>query len=116
MPGMTRILQIPIGLRQSDGMPIDVLRMMMGVFCVLFSYPLGKSAIRLHRGQERRSRTLAWVLRTVLTGVAASWRAGFDEITVGAFALALLSFAGGAYLEWRPKPQEELDKVMFPHE
>lgn len=89
---------------------------MMGMFCVLFSYSLGKSAIRLHRGQERRSSTLAWALRTVLTGVAAFWRAGFDEITVGAFALALLSFAGGAYLEWRPKHQEELDKVIFPHE
>jgi hypothetical protein len=97
-------------------MPIGVLRLMMGVFCVLFSFSLGKSAIRLHRGQERRSRTLAWTLRTVLTGVAASWRAGFDEITVGAFALALLSLAGGAYLEWRPRHQEELDKIIFPHE
>lgn len=89
---------------------------MMGVFCVLFSYALGKSAIRLHRGRERRSRTLVWALRTVLTGVAASWRAGFDEITIAAFTIALLSFAGGAYLEWRPRHQEELDRVMFPHE
>jgi len=97
-------------------MPIGVLRLMMGVFCVLFSFSLGKSAIRLHRGQERRSRTLAWTLRTVLTGVAASWRAGFDEITAGAFALALLSLAGGAYIEWRPRHREELDKVIFPHE
>ena len=109
-------MQIPGELRQSDGMPIGVLRLMMGVFCVLFSFLLGKSAIRLHRGQERRSRTLAWTLRTVLTGVAASWRAGFDEITVGAFALALLSLAGGAYLEWRPRHREELDKIIFPHE
>jgi hypothetical protein len=89
---------------------------MMGVFCVLFSYSLGKSAIRLHRGRERRSRTLAWALRTAVTGAAASWRAGFDEITVGALAVALLSLAGGAYLEWRPRHQDELDKVMFPHE
>lgn len=88
----------------------------MGVFCVLFSYSLGKSVIRLRRGRERRSRTLAWTLRTLITGVAAWWRAGFDEITVGAFALGLLSFAGGAYLEWRPKHQEELDRIMFPPE
>jgi hypothetical protein len=103
-------------MRQSDGMPVGILRAMMGAFCVLFSYSLGKSAIRLHRGRERRSRTLAWTLRTVITGVAASWRAGFDEITVGVFALSLLSLAGGAYLEWRPRHQEELDKVMFPRE
>jgi hypothetical protein len=109
-------LQIPGGLGQSYGMPIGVLRVMMGVFCVLFSYSLGKSAIRLHSGRERRSRTLAWTLRTVITAVAASWRAGFDAITVGAFAVALLSFAGGAYLEWRPKHQEELDRVIFPRE
>ena len=109
-------LQIPGGLRQSYGMPIGVLRVMMGVFCVLFSYSLGKSAIRLRRGRERRSRTLAWALRTVVTGVAAFWRAGLDAITLGVFAVALLSFAGGAYLEWRPKREEELDKVMFPPE
>jgi uncharacterized membrane protein len=96
-------------------MPIGVLRVMMGVFCVLFSYSLGKSAIRLYRGREHRSRTLAWTLRTVVTGIAASWRAGFDEITVGAFALALLTLTGGAYLEWRPRHEEELDKVMFPN-
>ena len=97
-------------------MPVGILRLMMGALCVLFSYSLGKSAVRLDRGRERRSRTLAWALRTVLTGVAASWRAGFDQITVGVFALALLSLAGGAYLEWRPKHQDELEKVIFPHE
>jgi hypothetical protein len=89
---------------------------MMGVFCALFSYSLGKSAIRLSRGRERRSRTVAWTLRTVVTGTAASWRAGFYAITIGAFAVALLCFAGGAYLESRPKHQEELDKVIFPPE
>jgi hypothetical protein len=109
-------LQILIGLRQSYGMPIGVLRVLMGVFCVLFSYSLGKSAIRLRRGRERRSRTVAWALRTLVTGTAASWRAGFDEITVGAFAVAILSFAGGAYLEGRPRRRDELDKVMFPPE
>ena len=52
----------------------------------------------------------------IVTGAAAAWRAGFDIITIAACALAALSFAGGAYLEWRPKHEEELDRIIFPHE
>ncbi|MBZ5596395.1 MAG: hypothetical protein LAP39_29475 [Acidobacteriia bacterium] len=97
-------------------MPPGVLRMMMGAFCVLFGYAFGKSAMRLRRGRERRSRTTAWALRTIVTGAAAAWRAGFDIITVTVITLSALSFAGGAYLEWRPKHEEELDRVIFPNE
>ena len=30
--------------------------------------------------------------------------------------LAILFFAAGAYYEWRPKHEDELEKVMFPRE
>ena len=97
-------------------MPLDTLRLMMGAFCVLFAYAFGKSVINFWRGRQRRSRTIGWALRTILTGVAAAWRAGFDVITLAAFTLAAISFAGGAYLAWRPKREEEIDRVLFPHE
>ncbi|HVP46879.1 MAG TPA: hypothetical protein VMT32_09855 [Bryobacteraceae bacterium] len=109
-------MQKPRKLRHSDGMPVVILRVMMGAFCVLFAYAFGKSAIRFRRGRERRSRTIAWALRTIVTGLAAAWRAGFDLVTLAVVTLAALSFAGGAYVEWRPKHEEELDRIIFPPE
>jgi hypothetical protein len=104
-------------MRHSDGMPFVILRLMMGAFCMLFAYAFGKSAIRLRHGRERRSRIIAWALRTIVTGLAAAWGAGFDFITLAVVILAALSFAVGAYVEWRPaKHEEELDRIIFPHE
>jgi hypothetical protein len=97
-------------------MPLAALRLLMGAFCVLFAYAFGKSAVRLRHGRERRSRTVAWALRTIVTGLAAAWRAGFDTITIAVFTLSAISFAGGFYVEWRPKHEEELDRVIFPNE
>jgi hypothetical protein len=97
-------------------MPLGILRILMGAFCVLFAYAFGKSAVRLKHGRERRSRAIAWALRTIVTGLAAAWRAGFDLITITVLTLTVLSFAGGAYVEWRPKHEEELDRIIFPNE
>jgi len=97
-------------------MPPVILRLMMGAFCILFAYAFGKSVLRFRRGRERRSRTIAWALRAVVTALAAAWGAGFDLITVAVVSLAALTFAGGAYVEWRPKHEEELDRIIFPNE
>ena len=97
-------------------MPLGFLRGMLGVLCIAFAQFLGRSYIRLHRGRERKSRTIAWALRTIVTGVAVVWRASFDAVTIVVVVGAILSFAAGAYFEWRPKHQEELDKIMFPQE
>lgn len=109
-------LHLPCRLRHIDGMPFGILRVMMGAFCVLFAYSFGKSVIRIRRGRKRRSRATVWALRTIVTGLAAAWRSGIDLITLGVLALAVLSFAGGAYAEWRPRHQEELDRIIFPNE
>ena len=103
-------------MRHIYGMPLGFLRGLLGAFCILFAYSLGRSSIRMVEGRERRSKLLAWTLRTLVTGAAVAFRAGFDTITLVVFALAIASYAGGAYLEWRPKPHEELDKLMFPRE
>jgi len=97
-------------------MPLGFLRGMLGVLCLAFAQFFGRSYIRLHRGRERKSRTIAWALRTIVTGVAVVWRASFDAVTIVVVVGAILSFAAGAYFEWRPKHQEELDKIMFPQE
>lgn len=97
-------------------MPFGVLRGFLGALCIFFAHYFGRSGLRLYQGRERRSWTIAWALRTIVTGLAAVWRFGFDAITISVAALSILSFATGVYLEWRPKHREELDKIMFPPE
>jgi hypothetical protein len=109
-------LQICPGIGHIDGMPFGFLRGMLGILCIAFAQFFGRSYIRLNRGRERKSRTIAWALRTIVTGLAVVWRAGFDAVTIVFVSAAVLSFAAGAYFEWRPKHHEELDKVMFPRE
>jgi len=101
---------------QSYGMPFGFLRGMLGALCILFAYPWGRSWVRLSRKQERRSRLIAWSLRTIVTAVAVLFRIGFDALSIVVLTLAILSFAAGVYFEWRPKHHEELDKVMFPRQ
>jgi hypothetical protein len=97
-------------------MPLGFLRGMLGVLCVAFAQFYGRSFIRLRQGRERKSRTIAWALRTIVTGSAVVWRAGFDAVTIVVVSGAVLSFAAGAYFELRPKRQDDLGKVMFPRE
>jgi hypothetical protein len=97
-------------------MPLGFLRGMLGVLCIAFAQFFGRSYIRLHRGRERKSRTIAWALRTMVTGLAVVWRASFDAVSIVVVGGAVLSFAAGAYFESRPKHQDDLGKVMFPRE
>lgn len=93
-----------------------LLRVIVGVFCVAFAHFFGRSVIRLQRGRERQSRTIAWGLRTIITGAAASWRSWFDLTTVVIWGLAVAALAAGVYDEWRPKHEEDLERIMFPPE
>ncbi len=93
-----------------------LLRVIVGVFCVAFAHLAGRSIIRLQQGRERQSRTIAWGLRTIITGAAASWRSWFDMTTVVVWGLAMAALAAGLYDEWRPKREEELERAMFPKE
>ncbi len=97
-------------------MEFVVLRLILGAFCVLFAPALGSSLVRFRQGRERQSRMLTWALRVVVTGAVVSFRTGFDRVTMIVYSLALLAFLAGAYFEWRPKHDEELEKVMFPRE
>lgn len=93
-----------------------LLRIIVGVFCIAFAHFFGRSVIRFEQGKERQSRMLAWALRTIVTGAAASWRSWFDITTIAVWSLAVLSLAAGIYDEWRPKREENLQKIMFPPE
>src|SRR5580658_3475628 len=101
-------------LRQIEGMPIpvDFLRVVLGLLCVFFAHFLGRSIVRVRRGLPVRG-LYGWVIRTAITGGAILWHRGLDNVAIVAFTLAAASLAVGVWDEQRPKKQEDLTKAIF---
>ena len=101
-------------LRQIENMPIplDILRVALGLLCVLFAHFVGRSMVRVRRGQSPRS-LYGWLLRYFITAGAILWRRGFDGVAITAFTLAAASLVVGAWDEQRPKKQEDLTSEIF---
>jgi fucose permease len=97
-------------------MSFGIIRWILGVFCILFAPAFGRSVIRFQQRRERVSRLVAWALRTIVTGAVVPFRGGFDRTTIIVYSLAIVLFIAGAYYEWRPKHEDELEKVMFPRD
>jgi len=91
---------------------MDVLRVVLGLLCLFFAHFLGRSIIRVRRGQSARS-LYGWVIRTAITAGAILWRRGLDNVAIVAFTLAAASLVVGAWDEQRPKKQEDLTKEIF---
>ncbi|HLY16794.1 MAG TPA: hypothetical protein VKR61_06195 [Bryobacteraceae bacterium] len=92
--------------------PLDMLRVVLGLFCLFFAHCLGRSAIRVHRGQRARS-LYGWLVRTVIAGGAILWHRGVDGLTIAVFTLSAVSLVVGAWDEQRPKKQEDLTHEIF---
>jgi len=101
-------------LRHIGSMPIpfDVLRVVLGLFCLFFAHFLGRSIVRVRRGQNPRG-LYGWIVRTVLASGAILWRRGLDGISIAIFTLSAASLVIGAWDEQRPKKQEDLTKEIF---
>jgi len=102
------------GLRKIESMPIplDVLRIVLGLLCLFFAHFLGHSIVRVQRGQSTRS-LYGWLIRTIIAGAVILFRRGLDGISIAAFTLAAVSLVIGAWDEQRPKRQEDLTKEIF---
>ncbi|MGO4879395.1 MAG: hypothetical protein ACLP59_01065 [Bryobacteraceae bacterium] len=92
--------------------PMDVLRVVLGLLCLFFAHFLGRSIVRVRRGQNPRG-LYGWLIRTVITAGAILWRRGLDGISIAAFTLAAMSLVIGVWDEQRPKKQEDLTKEIF---
>jgi hypothetical protein len=101
-------------LSQIEGMPIpvDILRVVLGLLCMLFAHFLGRSIIRVRRGQRARG-LYGWLIRTAIAAGAILWRRGLDSIAIVAFTLAAASLVVGVWDEQRPKKPEDLTKEIF---
>ena len=101
-----------LGQIESMPIPLDVLRVVLGLLCLFFAHFLGRSMVRMRRGQGARS-MYGWLLRTAIAEGAILWHRGLDGIAIVAFTLAAASLVVGMWDEQRPKKQEDLTKEIF---
>ena len=101
-------------LRKIESMPIplDVLRVVLGPLCLFFAHLLGRSIVRVKRGQNARS-LYGWLVRTAIALGAVLWHRGLDGISIAVFTLSAASLVLGVWMEQRPKPQEDLTREIF---
>jgi len=92
--------------------PVDFLRFVLGMLCLFFAHFLGRSIVRVRRGQRARS-LYGWLVRTAITAGMLLWRRGLDGVAIAAFTLAAASLVVGVWDEQRPKKQEDLTKEIF---
>jgi|MudIll2142460700_1097286.scaffolds.fasta_scaffold350883_2 chromate transport protein ChrA len=97
-------------------MPIGLFQILLGALGVFFAHSLGRSAVKLHSGQISRGTTIGWALRTTVCVYAVFYFGGLHWPFVLVLVLALANLAFGVWLESRPKHDEDLSKVMFPHD
>ena len=88
--------------------PVQPLRILVGLLGTFFAYALGRALVRLHRRKQPFTKALTWILRTVVCLFAVMYTGGFDATGIAVPAAAALGLLGGAYLEWRPRHVEEV--------
>jgi hypothetical protein len=94
--------------------PMEFIRGVMGLLCVLFAYMAGRSAVMLNQGRQKKVRLYGRLIRMVLCGAAVLFRRGLDAVSIGVWSLAALAFAGAAWAAAHQKPPEDLTDQIFP--
>ena len=94
--------------------PLDFMRGILGVFCILSAHMAGRAAAAVRRGDAKLSRLYGWILRTVLCGAVLIFRHDIDLLVMAIWTLAAVGFAGGIWDASRPKEQEDLTHEIFP--
>ncbi len=87
--------------------PIELLRILLGLLALFFAYALGRMIARLRRQKQPYTRALTWVLRTAVCLFGVLWNRGFDVTSIIFLALSAATFALGYFIEWRPRHVEE---------
>ena len=95
------------------GIPLNLLRALLGLFCLFFAHMLGRSIVRVRRGVARPRSMYGWLVRTLITAATILWGRGLDRIALVVYILAAASLALGYWDEYRPKYHEDLTRKMF---
>jgi hypothetical protein len=92
--------------------PVDFLRIVLGLFCLFFAHFLGRSMVRVRRGQNPRG-LYGWLVRFAIAAGVLVWRHGLDGIAIAVLTVSAVSLVVGAWDEQRPKKQEDLTHEIF---
>jgi len=96
--------------------PIEFLRGVLGILCVVFAHLLGRSAAAVRAGRQRPGRLYGWALRTLVCAGALLFRHPVDAVAIAVYAVAVVAAAVGFWIERRPKEPEDLTDEIFPGE
>ncbi len=102
-----------------EGMPTSILitRLTLGALAVAFAYATGRMGLRVYRGTARMPQLATWMFRVLAAMLAALWVSWRDYVAIGVVICVLISAAVGAWMESRPKQNEEdLSSLIFPKE
>jgi hypothetical protein len=88
------------------------MRVVLGILGVFFCYALGRVIVRMRRDKLPLRKALTWFLRVTVCVFGVLWNRGLDATSIIVLVAAVLSLAGGAYLELRPRHVEETH--LFP--
>ncbi len=91
---------------------VFALRLLLGLLALFFGYFLGRVATRQRRQNLPQSRTITWLLRTVVCLAGVLWSRGLDVVSIVFLVLTAASIGTGVYLESRPRHIEETH--LFP--
>lgn len=97
-------------------MPYGAFIVVLAPLGVLFAFTLGRTAVKLMRGQARQRAAVGWALRTTVCVYAIFYFGGLRWPFLVTLGAAIVALAGGAWFESRPKKVEDLSKIMFPQE
>ena len=104
------------GVRHREGVPIsfEFLRGVVGVLCILFAYMVGRTAVAVHKGQQKITRLYAWIVRCGACAVAVAIRHPLDYMGIGVWVFSLGALGLGWYGASRVRTEEDLTRQIFP--
>lgn len=88
-------------------MPIQLLRVLLGILALFFAYALGRMITRLRRAKQPYTKALTWALRTTVCLFGVLWNRGLDATSVTFLVLCAGTFALGSYVAGKPPRVEE---------
>ncbi len=84
--------------------PIEILRVLLGILAIFFAYALGRTIARLRQARQPYTKATTWVLRTTVCLFGVLWNRGLDITSI-----VFLVLSGGVFglaCFFQPKPRE----------
>jgi hypothetical protein len=97
-------------------MPLQfhIIRITLGILAVAFAFQFARVLMRIYLRGLPANRAVSWGLRTAASLAGALWVRQTDLTAILILIHFVIALGVGAYLELRPKQEEDLTQKMFP--